>query len=167
MLNAPIIGEANEFIHLQRMLRQRKDALQISNITLADISGLPEGLVNKMMSDPPSKNIGVMSFGLLLQALALKLVVIEDLDLRGKLQGRWVKRKEQQVRVAAACCQGNIEFKISRRKMLKIQKMGGKARQLMLSKDERRELGLRGAQGRWGKATQFVDKRRAVRQRSV
>ena len=46
MIDAQPIGETNDFAGLQRIIRARKDALRISNLTLAEISGLPEGICN-------------------------------------------------------------------------------------------------------------------------
>ena len=45
MTDGAVCGETNDFIGLQRIIRERKDALQVSNITLANLAGLPEGIL--------------------------------------------------------------------------------------------------------------------------
>ena len=37
MTDGAVCGETNDFIGLQRIIRERKDALQVSNITLANL----------------------------------------------------------------------------------------------------------------------------------
>src|ERR1017187_8415081 len=98
MTDAAPIGQCNDFIGLQRIVRLRKDQLQISNITLSELTGLPDGLTNKLLTDPPYAKMGVMSFGLLLQALGLKLIVVEDVETMARFASQLVKRQEKQVR---------------------------------------------------------------------
>jgi hypothetical protein len=92
------IAVVNDYPALQRVLRQRAEDLKISRETLDALAGISEGHSAKMLTDPPRKNMGILTFGLLLRALGLQLVVIEDDEQMRKLASRIVRRDESQVR---------------------------------------------------------------------
>src|SRR5450631_1398195 len=140
MTEAIPIGACNDFHDLQRIIRKRKDHLGWSNTTLDNVAGLPDGMCNKLLADPPKKNVGVMSFGLLLQALGMYLVVVEDAGLRSHKVGKVPKRQEQWVRkrdMQAVGSQGEIVLQLTRRQMKRIASMGGKNRWIGISKWQR------------------------------
>lgn len=81
---------------LVQVLRDRKEALDISCLTLDSISGIADGLSGKVLSPQPLKNIGPVTLAALLEALALgiaEIVVIEDVEQASRVRERWVPRK--------------------------------------------------------------------------
>jgi hypothetical protein len=95
------LAVVKDYGELHLAMRARKESLQISNETLADLSGMHGGHVNKMMAVPPSKKMGIVAFGNILQALALKLLVVEDPEMMCRMAGRMTRRAEKQVRKAS------------------------------------------------------------------
>jgi hypothetical protein len=79
--NAPIAIpstaiEIKSYEDLIRVLRARCDELSISRETVDHISGLQPGYSGKVLSIKKVRKLGAQSFGLLLQALCLKLVAV-------------------------------------------------------------------------------------------
>ena len=89
----------NDYYGLARAMRARAEQLGISRVTLGWIAGTSDGHVNKLLTDPPRRNMGITSLGELLQGLALELVVREDLQQLRKIERRLVRRDARQVRL--------------------------------------------------------------------
>lgn len=81
---------------LVQALRDRRDQLNVSHETLDSISGLQSGYVSKLLAPTPIKNLGVMSFGSLLGALGLAVIVIEDPQAVARVRHLWQPRKRPQ-----------------------------------------------------------------------
>ena len=148
------IGECNDYIGFHRILRNRKETLKISNSTLDTIAGTNDGYAGKLLSDPPNKKMGIITFGLILQALGLKILIVEDEKMMQRLATRMVERCAAQVRGGAVHSGGLdqiIEVRISRRKLRRLAAAGGKARWAKLSKSGKRRLALRMNRARWGR----------------
>src|SRR4051812_1815741 len=78
---------------LVQALRTRRDELNISHETIDAIAGLQSGYTSKLLAPKPIKNLGPMSFGSLLGALGLAVVVVPDPQAEAKVEKHWVKRK--------------------------------------------------------------------------
>ncbi len=78
---------------LVQALRARRDALNISHETIDSIAGLQSGYTSKLLAPKPIKNLGPMSFGSLLGALGLAVVVVEDTDQCERVSKHWEPRK--------------------------------------------------------------------------
>ncbi len=81
---------------LVEVIRRRRDELGITHATIDAITGWADGYCSKLMCDPPMKNFGEMSLGLVLGALALgiaRVEIVEDPAQAERVRGRWVKRK--------------------------------------------------------------------------
>ncbi len=74
-------------------LRARRDALNISHETIDSIAGLQSGYTSKLLAPKPIKNLGPMSFGSLLGALGLAVVVVEDPSQVVRVSKHWEPRK--------------------------------------------------------------------------
>jgi hypothetical protein len=161
MINdAQVIGSCHDFYGLQHLIRMRKDALKISNITLSELSGLPDGLTNKLLSAPPYAKLGIMSTGYLLQALGLKLIVVEDAELMRRYSGQHFRRAEKQVRLPPA----NRIQNYKRAFALK----GARASLKVISAQQRRANGRKGALVRLSSTTpeqRLAWARKAARER--
>lgn len=78
---------------IRKAVRRRRDELNISHETIDQIAGLQSGYTSKLLAPKPLKNFGDMSFGAVLGALAIGIVVVEDPDQKGLVEGRWQPRK--------------------------------------------------------------------------
>ena len=86
---------------LVEILRQRRDELDISHETIDALTGLAEGYTSKLLAPKPIKNLGPMSFGAILGALALgvaAVLIVEDPEQARRMAARWQKRKRPPVR---------------------------------------------------------------------
>jgi hypothetical protein len=144
-----ILARANSYEQLQKAMRARKIALNISNETLDNLAGI-DGHCGKMLADPPAKKMGLISFGLILQALGLELLVVEDAEQMRKLASRMVERCSSQVRMLAGGKHGPITLVFSRRYMRKLAVKGGHTRKLKLQPWRRRQIARKAARARWG-----------------
>ena len=61
--------------------------------TLDHIAGWPSGYSGKLLAPDPIKNLGWLSLGLGLNALAIKLVVVEDPEERKLVESLWKRRE--------------------------------------------------------------------------
>ena len=77
-------------------LRKRRDELGISLERLDDISGLPSGYAGELLSPTPIKNLGWMSFGLMLDSMGVALVLVENVEQAAKVRSRWIPRARPQ-----------------------------------------------------------------------
>lgn len=103
MVDAPkTLATVREYVDLVEALRARRDALQITHETIDAVSGLAAGYTGKLLAPPtgptdamrPSKrHLGPLSFGPMLAALGLKLLVVEDKEAIARVRSRLVLRK--------------------------------------------------------------------------
>lgn len=91
-MNAPI----RSMPELVQALRDRRDELNISHETIDSIAGLQSGYTSKLLAPKPIKNLGPMSFGSILGALGLAVVVVPDPQAEAKVGDRWEPRKRPQ-----------------------------------------------------------------------
>lgn len=155
-------------------LRKRRDELNISHETIDSIAGLQAGYCSKLLAPRPIKNLGPMSLEAMLGALGLAIVVVEDEDAKGRVCGRWIKRKRPQKlppQASAASIdnevpailpitldlQAKLELRERMRMLGKLgaakgASKGGKRRAKMLKKKDRQEIASHAARIRWAKA---------------
>jgi hypothetical protein len=83
---------------LLAVIRQRRDALNVSHELLDDLAGFPAGYTGKLLAPEPVRGISHMSLGGLLGALGIALVAIEDTGApaAGRVRGKWTPRKRPQ-----------------------------------------------------------------------
>jgi hypothetical protein len=105
------------------------------------ITGLPDGYCNKLLADPPAKNIGITSLGKLLKGLALKLNVVEDAEQLQKIEPL-VPRYESNVRTAPLL-DPVAAYKIW------FARRGGRARWRSTTPEERSAIARAAANFRW------------------
>jgi transcriptional regulator with XRE-family HTH domain len=79
-------------------VRRRQEELGLSNESLEHISGLASGTANKYLGPSREKNPTVATLYLLLQAMGVGLVLVEDPDAIRRMSRRWAKRRESTVR---------------------------------------------------------------------
>lgn len=100
MSTAAVIGEVREYGDLIAVFRARTDALNVSRKELDDATKLPDGYCAKVLCVPPMKTLGPISFGTLLGALGLKLLVVEDPEAMRRYAEKMEARNKSQVRTS-------------------------------------------------------------------
>jgi hypothetical protein len=138
-------------------IRARRDALNISHETIDAISGLQPGYAGKLLAPKPIRNLGPMSFGALLGALGLAVVVVEDSERVSHLAKRWQPRKRpQKLAPLSSPCQAaetpetRAQLELSAR-MSEMGKRGGKRRLKTMSRRARQRIAAHAARIRWSK----------------
>lgn len=127
-------------------LMARKAELGMSNATLDEIAGLTPGHAGKLLAPASPKVLGQMSFGLMLQALGLKVWLVEDEEATARLRSRYSPRN------ASRAHEGVPKQASIRRVMREVGKRGNAARHAKLSAETRREIAaIAGSAG--GRAT--------------
>jgi hypothetical protein len=84
--------EIRSYADLVHALRARKEQLNVSYEVIEAISGLQSGYISKLLSPRPSKRLGQLSLGLILQTLGLKLVLVEDKEAMARVRSRLTPR---------------------------------------------------------------------------
>jgi hypothetical protein len=85
--------EARSMQEIVGAIRAWREERGITLEALDHIAGWPAGYGAKLLAPDPIKNLGWLSLGLGLKALAIKLVVVEDPEQRKVVEGRWQQRK--------------------------------------------------------------------------
>ncbi len=68
----------SDYAGLLEICRQRAVELDISRSGIDHLSGLPNGHAGKLLGAKQKKKLGVVSLGLMLETLGLKILIIED-----------------------------------------------------------------------------------------
>jgi hypothetical protein len=96
--NSDFIVEAHDLLDLHHACRQRADQLNVSRQTIDEVAGLTPGHASKLLASAPSRHLGPISLGLILRALGLKLVVVDDPEALAAVRDRLTPRNAKQVR---------------------------------------------------------------------
>lgn len=73
-----VIAEVNDFPGLLAALQKRVASIRTTYSVLDEISGLPDGYVEKCLQRVPERRMGLTALGPLLGSLGLKLIVVVD-----------------------------------------------------------------------------------------
>jgi hypothetical protein len=141
------IAVVRTYDDFKNALRARADELQLSRDTI-DAFGLPKGHAGHLLAPVPIKHIGPQSFGVLLTALGLKVLVVEDAEafaiyaadapkVRNASVGMLPKKKRQNKHKHAGDAQWS-------------QIMNAR-RALIVSDQKRHQIASRAARARWRK----------------
>ena len=91
------IAEIRSMHELHMALRARAEDLQVTRLSLDEVSGLQAGYCGKLLSRATRRTIGMMTLGPILTALGVKLLLAEDCEA-----ARYVSRLEKRrVRINA------------------------------------------------------------------
>lgn len=143
-----ILGAFNDFSGFQLLLRERREELKISFVTLNANMLTEEGHAEKMLADPPAKNMGITSFGKLMKNLGVKgLLLVDETQMR-KIADQLVLREERAVRVPNAVRHGPIILRFTRRYMQKLGRLSGEARK-RIPNWKRKAMARHAARVRW------------------
>jgi hypothetical protein len=141
----PILAEIRNYDDLHKALRQRAQSLNITCETIDLVSGLCGGYAAKILAPKPIRNIGPTSMGLLLPALGIKLLVVEDAQAMLQYARHHVARKPGPTRASSA-----VQYTMTRRFLREIGRKGGIASGA--ARRRRKAAAQRAARARWAAA---------------
>lgn len=139
-------------------LKQRARELNIAYGTIDEVAGLPDRYTSKLFAPTPIKNLGPMSFGAVLGALGVTVVLVEDQEQCRRVSGRWTKRKRTASIPASITCEVPMELPVTpeigqlltnAQFMKSIARLGGIGRSKRLSPRARSRIAKRAARARW------------------
>jgi hypothetical protein len=152
------LAEIADYADLHAALRARAEALNISRATLDDTAGLQDGYSGKVLAVPPVKGIGPRTLGLLLGGLAVKLILVEDLEQLDRVRSQLVPRAAQN----PAACSASSGWKARKQsqklagrylkeRMAELASLGGRRRAESLTPAARRRIARLGGLARWAR----------------
>lgn len=148
MKQLAICREYHEFIDA---INARITELGTTMDTIDYVAGLPLRYTQKLTGPRPIKTLGRLSFGPLLGALGLAIIVVDDEEQLGKLRHRLTARRQKAHEHSAA-----VHYRLSRRFLLKIARLGGLNSRKKVSRRRASQLGRRAAKARWKKVVTEV-----------
>src|SRR6476620_3634046 len=101
-----VLTEINTFEGLRLALRDRRVALDVSCETVDELAGIAAGHTSKLLSPTGLKKLGNVTLPLLLGALGLRLILIEDGPALERVRSRLVPRQTNAIREAACLWAG-------------------------------------------------------------
>jgi hypothetical protein len=145
------LGTARSYDDLHRILRDRVEELDVSRQEIDSASGLQDGYTSKILSPRPTKKLGAVSMGLMLETLGLALIVVEDPAVMERTTRTLTKRKVKAPVRAAKSGRGQARL-VSLRHMRKVARLGGIARQAAMTPKQRSAQATKAIKARWSKA---------------
>jgi hypothetical protein len=145
MLDERALAYVHDYDGLIAAIRARMAELRVTNETIGAIAGLAGGYVGKLLAPSRIKNLGPTSFGLMLQSLGLKLIVVEDTKTTAKMRPRWTRREKALPLVAMVRTPPRATWLFTSRSGRK----AAETRANKLSSSERRAIGLNAITVRW------------------
>jgi hypothetical protein len=143
-----VLGEFRDYNGLHLILRKRADELSLSRTSIDDLAGLQDGYSSKLLAPNPGKRLGPLTIGLLLPALGMKLVAVEDEEALVKIRSRTSPRNEKAVRMLAVYA-GRGKHLISKRFLRSIAPLGARGYMRKVSPERRRWIARNAARARW------------------
>ncbi|MGY3344689.1 MULTISPECIES: hypothetical protein [unclassified Bradyrhizobium] len=92
-------AEAVSYSALREAIRARVEQLNITRQCVDDVAGLSKGHAGKLLSPCEVKRFGMTTLGLTLQALGLKLLIVDDRQALAKVQPMFTERALRNVRL--------------------------------------------------------------------
>lgn len=146
-----VLGEATDADGLIEIYRRRKDELGLTNEWFDEYSGLARGHVGKLLGDARAKNLGATTLHALNCSLAVKFLVVIDLEQTAIMQARWEMRERPIVMRATASKRAIERFLpiITRHRMKTLAPLGGRARAAKMTPKQRSKSARKAARARW------------------
>lgn len=147
-----VIGEATDADGLIELYRQRKDELGLTNEWFDEYSGLARGHVGKLLGDARAKNLGATTIHAMNCSLAVKFVMVVDVEQAAVMQPRWEKRERPLQAMLNRLSMRAFE-RAKPHVMREVGRAGGKAsasaRMSKLTKAKRSKIARKAARARW------------------
>jgi hypothetical protein len=84
---------------IQAQLRARADEVGVSREALAELAGLPSGYPATLLAPHGAKRLGPISWDVMLPALGLAVVIVEDPAAVERMRPRWAKMQRHEEKV--------------------------------------------------------------------
>jgi len=143
-----VLGVATEMHELVDVARARFEELNVSRLTIDEISGLANGYSAKILAG--MKNMGHLSMGPILKSGAMKLVVVEDPEQLEKIRHRLGTREH--LKAHAKRLRINPQKNSLSRTLSRYGQRGGKARVAATTPEQRSASARHAARVRWKNA---------------
>jgi hypothetical protein len=95
------VGECRTHEELIGVLAERQRALNLSNEMLDDLARLTHGHVSKLLGPGRERGLSEISMNALMEALAVRLIVVEDSARVAQMKPHWEGKDLKQVRMPA------------------------------------------------------------------
>jgi hypothetical protein len=139
-------------------LRARMAYVGVSYGVVEELADMPEGAIGKYLAPLQVKRLSITSLLRISRALGVRAVLYVDAALSRKMQRQWIRRDLGKVHARRLPTLGQAQLKrILKPAAAELGRRGGRARQAMLSAEQRREIGRLGAQRRWHKPAAVPD----------
>jgi hypothetical protein len=127
-----VVATAGNYLELIAGLRSRLAELEISYATLDALAGWTDSYATKVLGQEPQRHMGVMAFDAMINALALKVVLVDDPQKLEKIRSHrdFVTRKHRARAVGAHAC---VAHRVTREFLRQIGVKGGLATREKLS----------------------------------
>jgi|SRR6516162_2352183 len=134
--------EARSHDELVDAMRARKESLGLSNAFVDDLIMLAGGHCDKLLGPARKRGLSPFTMDAMLSALALKLIVVEDIEQAARMQSRWDSRDARQVRspVRTAAIGAAMVRRARPAVIRELGRRGGVARWRGVAPEVRREL---------------------------
>src|SRR5271154_4337122 len=144
-----IVAAVGSYPDLLAALRTRASELEVTYATIERLALLADGHVSKLLSTRPAKHLGLSSFGPLLYALGLKMLLVEDAEaLAVNMQSQhWETRCGPTMLTDAE--HRPITIYVNRRLMRRLARKSVEARKRKIPPEQRSKIARNAAQARW------------------
>jgi hypothetical protein len=143
------LAEIRDYNSLHEAFRARANQLGVARTTIDTIGNLANGHASKILAAAKVRCLGRLSFGAMLFALGVKLVMIEDPESLVQITPHLTKRRSPVPVLAVKVGRGKHRL-VSKRFLRKIASLGGIARKDRLNPSWRRGIARKAALARWG-----------------
>jgi hypothetical protein len=155
-MSAPLaIGQSYD--DLIRFMRERATALGMTDKTIEEIGGFTGGHVGKLLGAARTKNLGPLTFGMMLGALGLKFAIVEDEEQTARIKARFdpSTKSKRELTMVSWTITPELAAHVFADHMGRISRLGVEARMKKLTPRQRRliarKAGRASARARRGK----------------
>lgn len=134
-----VLAEVFDYPQMIAAFRARANELKISRSheNTANVAGLTNGYLAKLLAPKPVRRIGAVSLGPVLGVLGVKILVVVDDAAMARLAAIGEKREDMKLKVRNDNLVHDGVIQTTRRFMKKIASLGGKARMQKLRTSQR------------------------------
>jgi hypothetical protein len=145
-----VIAEFNDYpgILAAMRLRAQEQKIPIGSPEVAEVAGIPDHYLAKLLSPKMPRRLGMLSMPGVLAVLGVKLVMVESRPAMERYGNRLPKRNDSCVHA------GTVHFALSGKHMRAIRRKGGQNSRKYMSAREARALARKAARARWRKAAE-------------
>lgn len=147
------LAVATSYDDIIRCFRERASALGMTDKTIEEIGGFTGGHVGKLLGAARTKNLGPLTFGMMLGALGLKFAIVEDEEQTARIRKRFdpsEKSKRVPTAISIALSPDLVSAVFSDHNT-RISQLAAQARREKISPARRSQIARKAAKARWKK----------------